>query len=118
MEVVNESGVEATQGTLDWYNELVKFLETEDPKSEKYFETACKYMDMDEYIDFQLFEHFIVNTDWPGNNAKIWRDRKNGKLRWIIFDTDFGGDCNASICGYCGECGKSDLYRTNNWCND
>lgn len=90
MEVVNESGVEATQGTLDWYNELVKFLETEDPKSEKYFETACKYMDMDEYIDFQLFEHFIVNTDWPGNNAKIWRDRKNGKLRWIIFDTDFG----------------------------
>ena len=102
MEVVNESGVEATQGTLDWYNELVKFLETEDPKSETYFKTACKYMDMDEYIDFQLFEHFIVNTDWPGNNAKIWRDRKNGKLRWIIFDTDFGlGIYQAGQPNYC-----------------
>lgn len=102
MELVNESGVEAKVGTLDWYKALVSFLENNSPGAANYFETACKYMDMDEYIDFQLFEHFIVNTDWPGNNAKIWRDKKNGKLRWIIYDTDFGlGLYSAGWPNYC-----------------
>lgn len=101
LELVNESGVEAKVGTLDWYNELVSFLENNSPGSANYFETACKYMDMDEYIDFQLFEHFIVNTDWPGNNAKIWRDKKNGKLRWIIYDTDFGLGLYSGWPNYC-----------------
>lgn len=102
MELVNESGVEAKVGTLDWYKALVSFLENNSPGAANYFETACKYMDMDEYIDFQLFEHFIVNTDWPGNNAKIWRDKKNGKLRWIIYDTDFGlGLYTAGWPNYC-----------------
>lgn len=86
----NSEGMVVSNGTLDAYNDMIEFLENNDPTTKEYYETACKYIDMDEYIDYQIFEHFIVNTDWPGNNIKIWRDRKNGKFRWITYDTDFG----------------------------
>ena len=37
-----------------------------------------------------------MNTDWPSNNTKIWRERNNGRFRWIVYDTDFGlGLCDA-----------------------
>lgn len=86
----NDIGVVASNGTTDWYDELISYVKNNDPKSEAFYNTVCKYMDMDEYIDYLVFEHFIVNTDWVGNNTKMWRDHKNGKLRWIVYDTDFG----------------------------
>lgn len=86
----NSKGIVSSTGTTEFYDDFVRFLEEGDPKSASYYEKACEYIDMDEYIDYQIFEQFIVNTDWPGNNAKIWRDRKGGKLRWIVYDTDFG----------------------------
>lgn len=86
----NSVGMEVSNGTNDKYREMIEFLENNDPTTKSYYEKACEYIDMDEYIDYQVFEHFIVNTDWPGNNVKIWRDRKGGKFRWIVYDTDFG----------------------------
>lgn len=86
----NSAGMEVSNGTNDKYREMIEFLENNDPTTKSYYEKACEYIDMDEYIDYQVFEHFIVNTDWPGNNVKIWRDNKGGKFRWIVYDTDFG----------------------------
>lgn len=84
-------GPVASKGSLDAYNELVEFLQKGDNKSEAYYEEACKRMDMDEYIDYQILEQFIVNVDWPGNNAKLWREKKDGsRFRWIAFDMDYG----------------------------
>lgn len=87
--VSDVKGVQASKGDLSAYNELVEYLTTHREDS-LLFDGACKRMDMDEYIDYQIFQQFIVNTDWPGNNTKIWREKKNGKFRWILFDTDFG----------------------------
>lgn len=102
LEITNKGGVQATCGDKEAYNKMVSFLEKNDPKSEGYYEQAAKMIDMDEYIDYQIFEQFIVNTDWPGNNSKIWRSRNNGKFRWITFDTDFGlglyGEGNNNNC--------------------
>lgn len=90
LEITNKHGVVATCGDKEAYDNLVSFLENNDPKSESYYEKAAKMMDMDEYIDYQIFQQFIVNTDWPGNNTKVWRSRDNGRFRWVTFDTDFG----------------------------
>ena len=85
------TGPKATKGSLDAYNELVSFLEKEDSKTNAFYEGACRRMDMDEYIDYQIFEQFVVNVDWPGNNAKLWREKKAGsRFRWIAFDMDYG----------------------------
>lgn len=89
--ISDQLGIRASKGDKVAYDELVTFLSTEDQTSATYFSEACKRMDMDEYIDYQIFQQFIVNTDWPGNNTKIWREKKNnGRFRWILFDTDFG----------------------------
>lgn len=90
IEITNKNGVVPTCGTIDAYNYLVDFLSTNNPEADDYFDKASKLMDMDEYIDYQIFEQFIVNTDWPANNCKMWRERNNGRFRWISFDTDFG----------------------------
>lgn len=84
-------GPVATKGSLDAYNDLVDFLEKENNKTEAYYKEACKRIDMDEYIDYQILEQFVVNVDWPGNNAKLWREKKDGsRFRWIAFDMDYG----------------------------
>lgn len=90
IEITNREGIVATCGDLEAYNHLVNFLSNNDPKSDSYYTEAAKLMDMEEYMNYQIFEQFIVNTDWPANNCKIWRERNNGRFRWISFDTDFG----------------------------
>lgn len=90
IEITNKDGIYATCGTMDAYNNLVNFLSQNDPNGSDYYEKASKMMDMDEYMNYQIFQQFIVNTDWPANNCKIWRERNNGRFRWISFDTDFG----------------------------
>lgn len=88
--VSDQLGISASKGTMEAYDELVSYLNDNDPNSPNYFKGACERMDMDEYLDYQVFQQFIVNGDWPGNNTKIWRLKKNGLFRWILFDTDYG----------------------------
>ena len=102
LKLTNTYGVEATAGTADGYNAMVSYLENNDPTSDTYYEGATKYIDMQEYMDYNIFEQFIVNTDWPGNNCKLWREQENGRFRWILFDTDFGlGLYDATASNYC-----------------
>lgn len=89
--ISDQKGIYASKGDLEAYNELVDYLTSSDPEDENYFAGACERMDMDEYIDYQIIQQFMVNMDWPGNNTKIWRERKEGsKFRWILFDMDYG----------------------------
>ncbi|MCQ2192573.1 MAG: CotH kinase family protein [Paludibacteraceae bacterium] len=109
--VSDQKGIQASKGDLEAYNELVNFLTTVDEDSPELYTKACKMMDMDEYIDYQILQQFVVNCDWPGNNTKIWRERKKGsRFRWILFDTDFGFALKDYL--YLGNYDKNML----NWC--
>lgn len=89
--VSDQLGIRASKGDLDGYNDLVKHIRSTQVDSVLYYDGANNRMDMNEYVDYQIIQQFIVNTDWPGNNTKIWRNKKkNGKFRWMLFDTDFG----------------------------
>ncbi len=79
----------AVTGTLDAYNEMISYVENHYADSD-FYEQLSRRMDIEEYIHWQILEQFVVNTDWPGNNTKIWRKRNGGKFRWIVYDTDFG----------------------------
>ena len=71
------------------------------------FATAAGYaalasrIDIDNYIDYNAIEIWCGNTDWPGNNQRVWRAvtpntsaganaRLDGRWRWLLYDTDFG----------------------------
>ncbi len=81
--------VTAVVGTLDAYNEMISYVENH-YSDKNFYEQLSRRMDVEEYIRWQILEQFVVNTDWPGNNTKIWRKRNGGKFRWIVYDTDFG----------------------------
>ena len=84
------AGIETTSGDQSAYNAMISFCESASPSAANYYETMATYMDMNEYIDYNIYEHFVVNTDWPANNCKLWREKDNGRFRWLIFDSDFG----------------------------
>ncbi len=86
---ISADGIDATEGDTEAYEKLI-IEARNNPAASDYYDRMNKLMDIDEYIDYQIFEQFIVNTDWPGNNMKLWRDKNSGRFRWIALDTDFG----------------------------
>lgn len=55
-----------------------------DPDDFAYFESQ---IDLDNFIDYQIFELFSENYDWPANNMRCWQEG-NGPWRWIFYDGD------------------------------
>ncbi len=78
-------------GTNESYFELKEFITNNNLSIEANYDIVKQKIDIESFIDYQLFQIYIANTDWPGNNSKFWKDRsEDGKWRWILFDTDFG----------------------------
>lgn len=90
------------QGTPENWNLVNSYLATSIGKEDGSLKDSAvdyvnKHVDLYNYIDYMAFEIYINNTDWPANNCRWWRDRSNGRWRWLIFDTDFGfGSIGAS----------------------
>ncbi|MFM7807336.1 MAG: CotH kinase family protein, partial [Planctomycetota bacterium] len=64
-------------------------------------------IDVGNFIDYSIHEIWCGNTDWPGNNVRLWRKvspdrspganpRHDGRWRWILYDADFGLALNFS----------------------
>lgn len=74
-------------GTPDHYWDFYHWMETADLSLESNYRFAEAKMDMDNFIDYQIFEIYAMNIDWPANNVKIWQEGE-GPLRWIYYDGD------------------------------
>jgi len=74
-------------GSPDNYFALYHWMETADltqPEEYAYLETQ---IDVGNFIDYQIFELFSENSDWPANNMRCWQ-LGDGPWRWIFFDGD------------------------------
>lgn len=71
------------------YQDLISFVGVADLENESQYRQVEAQIDIDNYIIYQIAQIYFDNQDWPGNNIKFWRP-KDGKWRWILFDTDFG----------------------------
>ena len=69
---------------MDWMRDA----DLTDPQAYAY---ADSKIDIDNFIDYYIFELFSENTDWPNKNVRCWQ-QGNSKWRWIFFDGD------ASLC--------------------
>lgn len=83
------------------YMDVHEFIRDEGVTSPANYEWVQDRMDIDNFIDFYQAHIFFGNTDWPGNNIRIWRSvetnrvegahpRHDARLRFMVFDTDFG----------------------------
>lgn len=89
------------EGDAQHYSETMEYIALNGVQTKENYEYVKKRIDISSFIDYMLAEIFIVNTDWPGNNIKYWRLKtpdylpgegsgKDGRWRWMMFDTDFG----------------------------
>ena len=82
---------ETIHGTNTDYMNLLYYVENNDMNDPLVQNALENWIDIDSYMQYEAFQIFVDNRDWPGNNIKFWRDhRVGGKWRWILFDTDFG----------------------------
>jgi hypothetical protein len=73
------------------YNDFYSYIGTHDLSLSENYQYISNWMDIDEYINYQIIEIFADNIIWLDQNVRMWRERKaNKKWRWILFDTDYG----------------------------
>lgn len=78
--------------TLDYgddtqWNNLVDWVMDADFSLEENYQRMCEMIDMDNFIDYEIFELYSSNVDWPKNNVRCWKTN-DGKWRWIFYDGD------------------------------
>lgn len=86
---------EGNEDGLAAYYDLMSFFEEADLSDPAQYEKAKSLMDIPSLIDYQWIQIYSANTDWPGNNLKLWKGGVNSppeyqKWRYMLFDTDFG----------------------------
>lgn len=85
----NEGSI--VEGNSHSWDNLIQFVEDNDLSNKKMYDHVTENIDIDNYIDYNITEIFVRNTDWPRNNYQFYRDRGgDGKWRWIIYDLDVG----------------------------
>jgi len=81
----------ASNGSAEDYDSLIDYVRRNLLFFPAQYERVNQMMDMNNYIDYMAAQIYYANTDWPGNNTKLWKSQKpDGKWRWILYDTDFG----------------------------
>ena len=86
----------ALSGSNSHFLESFHLIENTDYEDSSYYNLLSERFDIDNYIDYFIFQTYIQNMDWLGmfwelNNIKLWRpDTTNGRWRYVLYDTDAG----------------------------
>ena len=74
-------------GSNDNFLELYDFITDNDLSDPDKYAHVERHVDISNFIDYQIFEIFTANLDWPANNMRCWQEG-DGPWRWIFFDGD------------------------------
>lgn len=79
---ITTGNVEKKDGDFD---RIDAFLEAIKSKNLEYLKAET---DIDNFIDYMIFQSYISNIDWPYNNVRFYAV-KDEPFRFIVFDLDF-----------------------------
>jgi len=85
--VGNWYGIPESGDPADFLN-LIDFVEYQDLRIPENYQRLSEWMDIDNFIDYQLFEIYLSNSDWPANNMKCWYNPRSSQWRWFFYDGD------------------------------
>ncbi|MDP7036896.1 MAG: CotH kinase family protein, partial [Candidatus Marinimicrobia bacterium] len=86
-----EANAVIIEGDNQDYLNMIDFVENNDLSYSNNYALVVEQMDINNFIDYNIIQIYVGNTDWPGNNIKYWRPHIEGaKWKWILYDTDFG----------------------------
>lgn len=100
----NESAIDLIQGhktaesgSAKPYLEFWQNLKRLAPNTEAFRTMVDTSIDVQNFLNFHIAQIYLVNLDYRGN-IRFWREAPHGKLRWIMYDTDyaFGKNLNAN----------------------
>jgi len=84
-----EGNDEVKEGSYDAWDDLQSFLINNSFEDDATFDELAELIDVSEYTDYVIFNTFINNHDWPGNNDRRWRALPDGQWHWMVYDLDF-----------------------------
>ena len=82
-----EWNVEVESGDGSGFEQMMDWLEDADLSDSANYAYISQLVDIDNFIDYQILETFIANTDWPANNSRCWQV-DDSKWRFAFFDGD------------------------------
>ena len=82
-----EWNVEVESGNGEGFEQMMDWLENADLSDNTNYFYLNELVDIDNFIDYQILETFIANTDWPANNSRYWQ-ADGDKWRFAFFDGD------------------------------
>lgn len=82
------------------FHSLLSFVSKKDLSKAANYEYVKEQVDVENFADFIIANVYFCNDDWPNNNVKFWRYKtnvvkdsigsKDGRWRWMLYDTDWG----------------------------
>ena len=98
---IKDSVIYRNEDILD-YSKLLDYAEDNDLSNPENYGAISEMMDLNNYIDYQIAQHFFINYDWPANNLTAWkRSPAQGLWRWVFYDIDAGfGTPNFNMMGH------------------
>ncbi len=85
------SSANVLEGSSNDYEALWEFIDDNDLSVQANYEYVKTKIDINEFINYQIIQVYVQNTDWPGNNIKMWREQKpDSKWRCVMYDVDWG----------------------------
>ena len=90
IEITASNGDEIKAGDSVDYLYMEDFLRTH-PSDQVTYEELASFIDIPAYMNYNILQMYVVNTDYPHNNSVIWKPKsQGGKWRYLTKDTDFG----------------------------
>lgn len=74
-------------GSNQAFLSMMDYLKDADLKDQEAYNNFIRTINFDAFIDYQLFEMFIGNSDWPANNMRCWQ-YDDSPWQWIFYDGD------------------------------
>ncbi|MFZ6050991.1 CotH kinase family protein [Halocola ammonii] len=82
---------ELWEGSFDDFYLMEETAIELDLSQDENYQIITDWINIENFVDYQLTEIYIINQDWLSNNMKMWRPQDGSeKWRWILWDTDWG----------------------------
>ena len=93
---------EGEEQYLNEYLEHYNWILENNLKVPDNYETACKYFDPSNMIDYVIANVYFKNWDWPQNNVVIWKNTNpqndfDDRWRFAILDNDYTLEANGKL---------------------
>ena len=77
-------------GDIENWRNFMHFLNERDFSDSSNFADLAVWLDTEAYMDYMIFNLYIDNQDWPGNNYRRFRERRDiAQWQFFTYDLDF-----------------------------